>query len=74
MFDSPFKYNFVYFTSTFCNAVTRQQTKNSLASKAPTNSKAIIYWSSTKKNEKKHFFSSSLLLVSNTYKNHISLN
>jgi hypothetical protein len=41
-----------YFTSTFCNTTTRQQAKNSLASKAPTNSKALVYWSSTQKNEK----------------------
>jgi hypothetical protein len=41
-----------YFTSTFCNTITRQQAKNSLASKAPTNSKALVYWSSTQKNEK----------------------
>jgi hypothetical protein len=63
-----------YFISMFCNAITRQQEKNSLASKAPTNSKASVYWSLAKKNEKKNFFSSSLLFVSDTYKNHLSLN
>ncbi len=56
MFDSPFKCNYVLFHSMFCNVITRQQAKSSLASKAPTNSKATVYWFSTKKNEKNTSF------------------